>query len=175
MNIDKLIGPSKSGRELLQLQENQSHRILVVENDPINCNLTKEVLIWHGYIAKAVGDAAAWGELQAAKYNLLITDYELPTITGIELIKTLRSARKDLPVVLIAGKLPIKDLVQRPSLQPVATLLKPFSVNALLETVKTALAASNTPLGEIAARANTITPVLQELLDYQIRSHRNWR
>jgi CheY-like chemotaxis protein len=83
---------------------------------------------------------AAWAALQAHRYHLLITENELPNLTGEELIKKLRSARMDLPVVIVAGNLPAEEPARNPSLPCAATLLKPFALDALLDTVKKVLA-----------------------------------
>jgi DNA-binding response OmpR family regulator len=138
-------------------------RILVVEGDPFFRHLSAEVLIRHGYEVNAAEDgAAAWEELQAINYSLLITDYDLTKITGIGLIKKLRAARLILPVVMIARRLPTHTLTHNPSLQPAATLLKPFAVDALLGTVEIVLRAPNRPREEIKPRASVITQVLHE-------------
>ena len=153
MDTDSILRRSELDRELLQLQTNQAHRILVVEPDPILCQLNAEVLKWHGYHVNVAKDAAAaWQELQTTNYHLVITDYELPEINGVGLIKKLRAARMAVPVVLVAESVATPPLPQTAALQPAATLLKPFGVDELLETVKTLLAASRTPIGEIAAR-----------------------
>jgi DNA-binding response OmpR family regulator len=131
---------SESDRAPLQFQTNPPHRILVVENDPFLLHLSAEVLIRDGYEVNAAEDgAAAWKELQAINYDLLITDCKLPKLTGIGLIKKLRATRLALPVVLVAEKLPARKLARNPLLQPAATLLKPIVVDALLDTVKTVL------------------------------------
>ena len=153
----------------IQFQANQRRRILVVEPDPFLLHLSAEVLIRQGYEVNAVEDAAtAWEELRATNYNLLITGYKLPKITGIGLIKKLRAARLALPVVLVADKLPRQQLAKLPPLQPAVTLLKPVAADALLDTVETVLSAASSSLDNLAARASTITPMHREILEHGI-------
>jgi DNA-binding response OmpR family regulator len=167
MNADPIIRRSELRHELLQLETNQAHHILVAEPEPILCQLNAEMLKWHGYHVNVAGDgAAAWRELRTNHYQLLITTYQLPKINGVGLIRKLRAARMAVPVVMVSERVAPPPLPQAAVLQPAATLLKPFAIDELLETVKTLLAASHTPLGEIAARAHTITPALQETLDF---------
>jgi DNA-binding response OmpR family regulator len=119
---------------------NASHRILVVDDDPYICHLSAEVLIRQGYEVNAAADgAAAWEALNDNRYDLLITDHNMPGLTGVELVKKLRSARMVLPVILVSGKLLTEELAQTPSLQLTAVLPKPFSIGELLETVKKVL------------------------------------
>ena len=93
-----------------------------------------------GYqVDTAENGALAWEALQAKSYDLLITDHNMPKITGVELVKSLRSARMALPVVMVAGSLPAEELAQNPSLALAATILKPFAVDELLDTVTNVL------------------------------------
>jgi YesN/AraC family two-component response regulator len=47
-----------------------------------------------------------WEALQAKNYDLLITDNNMPKVSGLELVKKLRSARMALPVILASGAMP---------------------------------------------------------------------
>ena len=139
------------GREQLQAGEpagaavqsptNSPRRILVVDDDPYLCHLSAEVLIRHAYEVNAAGDGtAAWEELNANRYDLLISDNTMPRLTGVELVRKLRSARMALPVIMATtGRLPAEALAQNPPLQLAAMLPKPFSIVELLETVKKVL------------------------------------
>ena len=125
----------------VQRQTSPVHRILVVDDDPYLCHLSAEVLIRHGYEVNAAGDGAAgWEELNANSYDLLITDNTMPRLTGVELVRKLRSACMVLPVIMATtGRLPAEALSQNPPLQLAAMLPKPFTIVGLLETVKKVL------------------------------------
>jgi len=72
----------------------------------------------------------------------VITDHKMPKVTGVELLKKLRAARMDLPVILVTAALPREEFTRQPWLQPAATLLKPYTVEELLGTVKEVLCAT---------------------------------
>jgi acetyltransferase-like isoleucine patch superfamily enzyme/CheY-like chemotaxis protein len=119
---------------------NPPHRILVVEDDRDLRRINAMVLIHSGYAVDTAEDgAAAWETLQANRYDLLITDNNMPRLTGIELLKKLRSARMGLPVIMATGTVPTQELAQNPWLEPVATLAKPYAPDQLLNTVKDVL------------------------------------
>lgn len=140
----------------VQLQLNLPPRILVVDRDPYVRHLSADVLIRHGYEVNAVEDGAAgWKELQAFNYHLLITEHDLPKLTGIQLVSKLRAARMGLPVVMAAGRLPTRELAQNPALQLAATLLKPLPGDALLNTVKIVLRATASAREQIVPRPNS--------------------
>jgi DNA-binding response OmpR family regulator len=119
---------------------NFSHRILVVDDDNDTRQLSVDVLTGSGYDVEAVKDGAAgWEALQANSYDLIVTDNQMPRITGIEMIGKLRSARMTLPVIMATGQLPMDEFARKPWLKPNATLQRPFSNDDLLEAVKKVL------------------------------------
>jgi DNA-binding response OmpR family regulator len=124
----------------LRSEPNSPQRILVVDEDSDLCQLYATVLARPGcHVDVSRGGAAAWEALQTNHYSLLITENEMPDLTGVELVKTLRAARMTLPVIMAAGRLPTFELAQNASLQLAATLAKPFVVDELLDTVKKVL------------------------------------
>jgi DNA-binding response OmpR family regulator len=130
---------------------NSSHRILAVDEDRDLRRLYAEALAHPGYSVDVAEDGAAgWEALQVNRYHLLITEHDLPKLTGVELVRKLRAARMALPVVMAAGRLPTQELARNPSLQLAAMLVKPFAVDALLDTVENVLRATDRPREQIA-------------------------
>jgi DNA-binding response OmpR family regulator len=118
-------------------------RILVVDDNISIRQLNTEVLIGSGYHVDTAADgAAAWEALQIKAFNLLITDNNMPKLNGVQLLKKLHSARKALPVIMATGTLPKEEFIRYPWLQPAAMLLKPYTVEELLGTVKVVLRAT---------------------------------
>ena len=112
-------------------------RILLVEDDLSIRKLSSMMLIQSGYHVDAAEDGAAgWEKLLANSYDLLITDNNMPNVSGVELVEKLRSARMTLPVVMASGTPPAEALNGVSSLQLAATLLKPFTMDELLATVE---------------------------------------
>lgn len=144
MQDKEISQPGTPARATRQYPANSSRRILVVDEDRDLRQLYADALAGHGYNVDAASDGAAgWAALQANRYHLLITEHEIPSLNGVELIKKLRAARMALPVIMAAGRLPTHELARNPSLQLAATLAKPFAVDALVDTVKNALRASD--------------------------------
>jgi CheY-like chemotaxis protein len=124
----------------LQSQTRPTRRILVADDESTIRMLMTAVLVKSGYQVESAADGAeAWEALQAKPYDLLITDHNMPRITGVELVKNMRSAHMVLPVVMVAGIVPTDELAQDPSLQFSATLSKPFALAELLDSVTNAL------------------------------------
>ena len=136
---------------LLQGQPKPTHRILVVEDDGDIRRINAEVLTHSGYHVDAAEDgAAAWDTLQRKRYDLMVTDNDMPKVSGIELLHKLHAAHLALPVIMATGKMPEEDFIQHPWLQPAALLIKPYSFHELLGTVRNVLRATETACEQAA-------------------------
>jgi DNA-binding response OmpR family regulator len=148
---DKISKAKKPLKTPIRKQINPSHRILVVDDDEDIRRLNTEVLSCSGYKVDAAADGAvAWGTLQLNRYHLLVTDYNMPKMSGIELIKKLHAARMALPVILVSGTIPVEKLKRHPWLQINATLLKPYTSDDLLATVRKVLHPTDGIPGRVA-------------------------
>jgi DNA-binding response OmpR family regulator len=132
----------KSASTTLQCQSSLPHRILVVDDDPFVRHLNIMILNGAGYRVDAAEDGVvAWDLLRINRYDLLVTDNNMPEVSGFELIKKLRAAGMALPVVMATGKPPEEDCTPYLWLQLAVTLLlKPYTAEEFLGTVKKALA-----------------------------------
>ena len=109
----------------------------MAEDDPDIRRLNTEVLAASGYHVDAAEDgAAAWDALQRDNYDLLITDHDMPKVNGLELLQKLHDSSLKLPVIMATGTLPEEQLARHPWLEIKAVLLKPYTFDELLETVK---------------------------------------
>jgi DNA-binding response OmpR family regulator len=129
-----------SASALAVCKTRSSLRILLADDEMLIRKLCTRVLRDFGYQTETANDgAAAWKALQGNVYDLLITDNNMPKVSGVELVKKVRSANMTLPVILISGNLPTGELDRNPCLQDVATLAKPFAGEELLGTVERVL------------------------------------
>ena len=132
------------GSAPIQCQARRATRILLVDDDVLIRQICARVLRCFGYQTETANDgAAAWRVLQANVYDLLITDNNMPKVSGVELVKKVRSAHMALPIIMASGNLPTGDLERNPWLEHVATLAKPFTGDELLGTVKKVLRESD--------------------------------
>jgi len=114
-----------------------SGRILVVDDDADLRHLVVEVLITSGYeVDDAENGARAWKALHLKPYDLLVTDNEMPEMTGLQLVEKLRSAGFELPVIFASGRLPVDLVTKNDHLGLAATLPKPFTPNELTNAIK---------------------------------------
>src|SRR5690349_19009608 len=96
----------------------QHPRILVVDDDQDIRLLYTNALTGSDYHVDTAEDGeAGWAALRATNYHLLITEYTLSGLTGIELVRNVRRAHMALPVVLAALRFPADEVTRDPSLQ----------------------------------------------------------
>lgn len=130
---------------LLKFEEPRA-RILYVDDDASIRRLGELMLARSGYGVDTAADGMeAWDALHDVNYNLLITDHQMPGLTGLELAAKARLAGMRLPIVLASGSV---DALGDPStawLGLAARLPKPFGTDALLVTVEQALRVANDP------------------------------
>jgi DNA-binding response OmpR family regulator len=127
-----------------QPQTGPRRRILVADNDWNVRRINAEVLIEFGYQVETAEDGvAAWTHLQFNGYDLLITNHDMPRVTGFELLHRMRAAHMMLPVIFATRKMPKEEFERLSGLQPTLVLLQPFTTDEFLETVKMVLHMTN--------------------------------
>jgi signal transduction histidine kinase len=74
----------------------------------------------------------------AGTFDIIVTDYAMPSMSGLELITSAREVRSDWPAVIISGYADVHDIAKRPADVPLLT--KPFTRSKLLEALRTVVA-----------------------------------
>jgi CheY-like chemotaxis protein len=118
-------------------------RLLFVDDEPALVRLGYSVLTQLGYDVTAyTSSAEALAAFQAApqRFDLVITDYTMPQMTGDVLTCALRRLRPDIPIILETGFSQTIDAEQAAALGINAFLLKPWTVRELARTIAQVLA-----------------------------------
>jgi CheY-like chemotaxis protein len=78
--------------------------ILVVDDEEYIRTLAKEALEPEGHVVVTSGSAKEALQLcQQRSFDLLVTDLQMPAMTGFELMGALRDARINVPILVISG------------------------------------------------------------------------
>jgi DNA-binding response OmpR family regulator len=113
-----------------------ARKILVVEDDTIIREMVAKTVSQAGFRADTARDGEeGWIAACMTAYDLIITDHEMPRLTGLSLIRRLREVSPEPPCILISGNLPVHDLALERVIPYSAFLAKPFSKAALIEKV----------------------------------------
>ena len=114
-------------------------RVLLVEDEPDLGAAIKRVLNQNKYVVDWVLDGTeAWNFLndQATQYTLVIFDWLLPGLSGIELLHRLRSQHSPLPVLMLTAKDQMEDKVAGLDAGADDYLVKPFGMAELLARLR---------------------------------------
>jgi two-component system cell cycle response regulator DivK len=117
-------------------------RILIVEDNALNIKLFCDLLAAHGHEPEAVTDSRQ--ALDAAKANtpdLVITDIQLPHVSGLELIRMLRADEQlaEVPVMAVTAYSAAGDEERIRAAGAQAYVSKPISVVRFVEQVNALL------------------------------------
>ena len=115
-------------------------KILLVEDNEEYSAFVKELLLGERYMVDLVEDGeTALQQLRVMQYDLLILDWQLPKVSGIEICKQYRASGGKAPVIMLTGKM--SDVDKETGLDAGADdyLTKPFSMKELLARLRALL------------------------------------
>ncbi|MFM0646508.1 response regulator [Paraburkholderia bryophila] len=115
-------------------------RVLVVEDDSEVRAMLVESLRMLGYtVTEAADGRAGLNRLKEDKPDLLMVDFAMPGMNGIDVIAEARKMREDLPVILATGYADVD--ISGLAVKRCTILRKPFQLDDLARTVRLGLAA----------------------------------
>jgi two-component system, cell cycle response regulator DivK len=118
-------------------------KILVVEDNALNIKLFCDLLAAHGHQPEAVLDSRdALETARSFKPDLVITDIQLPHVTGLELMELIRKDEdlRDVPIMAVTAYSGVGDDERIRAAGAQAYVSKPISVVRFAETVEELLA-----------------------------------
>jgi two-component system cell cycle response regulator CpdR len=115
----------------------EKKRILIVDDDKAVRVLLAAVLNTANYeIDVAVNGVDAINHIDGIPYDLIITDYLMPEMDGLELTRRVKSIYPTIPILIITGTESARDLLKS---EATACFSKPFNIFDLLSFVKNIL------------------------------------
>lgn len=122
--------------ELFPLKDRRKRSILVVEDDEMTVELLNEILgEEEGHYVLAANDAArALALLRESHVDLIVLDYHLPNIDGVQLFDILKEdpETRDIPVIVLSGDNALPRFGERTI---TGYLVKPFDMYDLIDQV----------------------------------------
>ena len=118
--------------------EGHGRHILYVDDDESQVFLIKRMLERWGYRVSAyLEQREALDALlaDAPSFDLVVTDFNMPGLSGLEVARAIRDARPDLPVILISGYITDELRAQAEAVGVRELIAKPHEVEELRDTV----------------------------------------
>lgn len=112
--------------------------ILVVDDDETMRTLLDSALCREGFeVLQADGGKKAFEEIKKFNFDLVVMDYDMPDMNGLETMKRLKAENVALPPIIILSAKGSPDLI-RQFVEAGAKdfMVKPFTVPILLERLK---------------------------------------
>jgi len=120
--------------------KDKTSKILIADDDATFLFATADLLRMEGYECDCATDASKVVDiLSLVKFDLLISDINMPGNTGLELIKKLPKIAEGLPVILITGSLHSDTQIQSLIHPITACLNKPIDFEELLMHVRSSI------------------------------------
>jgi len=122
-----------------------NERVLVVDDEEGVMVAEQRILTSLGYKVRGFTDCAeAMAEFfrHSEAYDLVITDMNMPKISGAELITAIRATRPDIPVIMCTGFSEIMNEEKAHRLKINKLVMKPLTVKELAQAVRQVLEAT---------------------------------
>ena len=116
-------------------------RVLVAEDDDAVRTLICSILSDAGYnVYEACDGLEAVDSLKKRRYDVLLTDYHMPKMDGLELLDLAKAMWPELPVIVATSDVLLRGHTGHGLLQPAyAVLEKPFDRGHLLAMIQSAV------------------------------------
>ena len=115
-------------------------RILVVDDEEIVRISCKKCLTPEGYDVDVAANGFEGMQLmQAAQYDLILTDLKMPEMDGMEFIVKAKASQPDTRIIMITGYSTVEHAVKAMRLGAYNYVEKPFTPEALIAAAREAL------------------------------------
>ncbi len=128
-------------------------RILIVDDENVITTVLRLALSREGHeVVTASSGADALEKAAADRPDLVISDVQMPGMSGFELVRQLNDQMPAIACILMSGHAfatPETSREQLEGLRVAAILKKPFQIGGLMQAVNGALSHSNTTSGRV--------------------------
>jgi two-component system phosphate regulon response regulator PhoB len=112
--------------------------VLVVDDEPSVRQFIAAVLSRKGWsVVEASDGPAALSLVATRRPNVVVTDYEMPELSGVELARRLRSVDPQLPILMVSGHPDAAAGILSVPGGHTAFAVKPFSPDELIAGIET--------------------------------------
>lgn len=115
---------------------NKKIRLLLVDDEEEFVKTLAERLELRGFKTLiALNGGEALEILETEEVDIIILDLKMPGISGLDLLRTIRHEKNNIPVILLTGHGETKDGIQGMKLGAFEYLMKPIEIDMLLQKI----------------------------------------
>jgi len=118
----------------------EKNNILIVEDEEKIARLLEIELAYEGYVIGIAHDGIEGLRMfREQSWDLILLDVMLPGVSGIEVLRRVRSGDQDTPVILLTAKDSVEDKVSGLDLGANDYITKPFQIEEVLARIRATL------------------------------------
>jgi len=121
------------------MQIDTNMRVLVVDDFSTMRAVVVKLFTELGFchVSEAVDGLQAWKKIQAEPFDLIVCDWNMPSMTGIELLQKLKEIPeyRNIRFILITAEAKTSQIMEASRLGADGYILKPFSIETLHEKI----------------------------------------
>lgn len=132
-------------------------KILIVEDEHQLARFIQLELEHEDYETTVAGDGRLGLSLaESGEFDLILLDIMLPELNGLEVLRRLRKAENNVPVIMLTARDSVMDKVSGLDMGADDYITKPFAIEELLARIRVTLR-QHRPAGDDKAKGDVIT------------------
>lgn len=122
-----------------QMAINPEMKILIVDDFSTMRRIVRNILRQLGYnnVVEADDGTTAWEILNREKIDFIVSDWNMPKMTGIELLRKVRSSETlaDLPFLMVTAEAQQENIIEAVQAKVSNYIVKPFTADTLQQKI----------------------------------------
>ncbi len=118
---------------------NPNMRVLVVDDFSTMRRIIKNILRQLGFnnVVEADDGTTAWDVLNKDKIEFIISDWNMPQMTGIELLRKVRGSEEfsDLPFLMVTAEAQQENIIEAVQARVSNYIVKPFTAEVMKQKI----------------------------------------
>ena len=125
------------------MRNNATAVVAIVDDDQNILQFLCGLLEEYGIKVRAFNDSLkALDAFKTETFDLVITDFRMPKVSGLQLLSAIHENNADLPVIIMTGYADMNVAVKAVEQHAFELILKPFQAQPFMNTVRRGLEAS---------------------------------
>ncbi|MBQ9405531.1 MAG: chemotaxis response regulator CheY [Desulfovibrio sp.] len=118
---------------------NPNMRVLVVDDFATMRRIVRNILRQLGFqnVVEADDGAAAWDLLNREKIDFIVSDWNMPQMTGIELLRKVRASEQfaSIPFLMVTAEAQQENIIEAVQAKVSNYIVKPFTADTLKQKI----------------------------------------
>lgn len=118
---------------------NPNMRVLIVDDFSTMRRIVRNILRQLGFnnVVEADDGTTAWETLNREKIDFIVSDWNMPKMTGIELLRKVRSSEQfaDTPFLMVTAEAQQENIIEAAQAKVSNYIVKPFTADTLKQKI----------------------------------------